>query len=102
MTAARIPFAPHYGSNVQVTAGAASLTLTLTAGDDSVRIVNDGANIAFVRTFKIINGAASATAADCPCRANSTTILHKLDDDRLAYLSPLGATLQVGTGISGY
>lgn len=96
----RSPFMPHRGANQTVTAGAASASVSVDVHAKSVRFVNAGANIAFVR---IGPGAQTATTADTPVLANTALILQKADgDDTVAYISAAGATLYIQDGEGGY
>jgi hypothetical protein len=82
-----------------LTAGAASLSTTLNEPSKSVRIVNVGENIAYVR---IGRGAQTATTADMPVRALSSIIVTKgQEEDTLAYISALGTTLHAQCGEGG-
>lgn len=92
-------FSPHYGSNQVVTPGAASAAITIAAGSKQVRIVNTGANIAYVRTYRDADGAQTASAADFPIAAGARETITKDDThDRLAHISASGTTLNVMTG----
>ncbi len=100
---ARQPFMPTYGSNQILTAGAASLTAAIPPGNKQVRIVNTGANKAYFRTFNSLDGAQSATSADCPIAAGMATTVTKPDGGRdahnaFAYISATGTTLEMMTG----
>jgi len=97
--AAQTPFSPQAGSNQVLTAGAVALFTTLHPVAKSVRVVNSGANIGYVRIGENVT---SATTADVPVRALSEVILNKGDgENSLAYISALGTTLQVQTGEGG-
>lgn len=92
-------FQPRRGANQTVTAAATSASVSLDAQAKAVRLVNVGANICFVR---IGAGAQTATTADMPVRSGSEIVVLKGDnDDTLAHISALGATLYIQTGEGG-
>jgi hypothetical protein len=92
-------FQPRRGVNLTATPGAASASVALDSQAKSVRLVNTGANICFVR---IGSGAQTATTADMPVRAASEIIVSKGDgDDTLAHISAAGTTLYIQTGEGG-
>ncbi len=99
----RAPFKPHFGSGQTVTAAAASATITIGAGDKSIRVVNlDAANVAQVRTGEARNGAVVATAADLAIAPGEAIVFEKpQDDDTLAYISASGASLHIMSGEGG-
>lgn len=93
------PFNPHRGTNQVVTPAGASASVSICAKEKSVRLVNSGANICYVR---IGTGAQTATTADYPVRAGSDAILSKGDgEDTLAHISAAGTTLNIQTGEGG-
>lgn len=95
------PFAPHQGTNQNVTTGAASASISLDKQDKCVRIVNTGAtNPAYIR-FGV--GAQTATSADFVVLPGTAEILYKGDGiDTLAYLQHTGTTaLSICTGNGG-
>ena len=93
------PFNPHRGANQVVTAGAVSASVTVDSVDQSVRLVNSGANVCYVR---IGTGAQTATTADTPVRTTESVVLSKADgENTLAYISAAGTTLNVQTGSGG-
>ena len=95
------PFAPHYGSTKTVApaAAAASASISVASQDKQVRLLNTGANIAYVRIGNSANGAVVASAADFPVAAGASMIISKsVLDDTLAYISPAGSTLVISTG----
>jgi hypothetical protein len=92
-------FQPRRGANLTATPGAASASVALDSQAKSVRLVNNGANVCFVR---IGAGAQTATTADMPVRAGSEIIVSKGDgDDTLAHISATGTTLYIQTGEGG-
>lgn len=94
------PFMPTRGKNQVVTPAATSANATLSTNSKSVRLVNSGANICYVR---IGQGAQTATTADTPVLPNSALILQKqMDDDNIGYISASGTTLNIQTGEGGY
>lgn len=100
---AHSPFVPHYGSNQLVTPAAGALTATISKNDTSVRLVNSGAAICYVRLYNSANGAQVATTADFPVLNGQTATIRKpLDFDTISYISATGTTLQVMTGEGGF
>jgi len=95
----RAPFNPKRGSNQVTTPAAASASISIDAGNKSVRLVNSGAGICHVR---IGAGAKTATTADLPIRAGSEVVVSKADgDNTLAHISATGTTLHIQTGEGG-
>ena len=96
------PFMPERGANQVVTPGAASATVAVKPDAKSVRFVNSGANICYVR-MGTSTSAATATTADTPVLPNSALILQKqMGDDTVAHISASGTTLNIQTGEGGY
>jgi hypothetical protein len=92
-------FQPRRGQNLTASSGITSLSVSLDAQAKSVRLVNNGANVCFVR---IGAGAQTATTADMPVRAGSEIVVSKGDgDDTLAHISALTTTLYIQTGEGG-
>lgn len=92
-------FCPSRGSNLVLTAGAASLSVAINEVDKNVRLVNSGSNICYVR---IGTGPQTATTADTPVRSAESLILRKSEgENTLAYISASGTTLNVQTGDGG-
>lgn len=95
----RSAFNPRRGANSIATPAAASASVAIDANAKSVRLVNSGANICYVR---IGTGAQTATTADTPIRAGSDLILAKAEgEDTLAHISAAGTTLNIQTGEGG-
>lgn len=93
------PFNPHRGANQVVTPAAASASIAIEANAKSVRLVNSGAGICYVR---IGTGAQTATTADTPVRAGSEVVVMKAEgEDTLAHISAAGTTLNVQPGEGG-
>lgn len=93
------PFCASRGANQVVTPAAASASVAINANAKSVRLVNSGAGICYVR---IGTGAQTATTADIPVRLGSEVIVRKGDgEDTLAYISAAGTTLNIQTGEGG-
>jgi hypothetical protein len=93
------PFAPNYGSNIVATPGAVSASVNISADDNSVRLVNTGANVCYVR---IGETSATATTADLAVRAGSEVIIRKAHGfTKLAHISASGTTLNIQTGNGG-
>lgn len=98
------PFFPAYGTNQAVTLAAATPgNANLNKENRQVRIVNTGANIAYVQAFSSVDQpGVVADATDFPVPAGSMcTISKDIDQDRLAYFSTAGTTLNIMTG-DGY
>lgn len=92
-------FQPRRGQNLTATSAATSASVSLDSQAKSVRLVNNGANVCFVR---IGADAQTATAADMPVRAGSEIIVSKGDgDNTLAHISAAGTTLYIQTGEGG-
>ena len=91
------PFNPKYGSGQNVTAAAASASITIPPGTKQIRIVNTGAtNAAQVR---IGSGTVTATAADFHIPPGAIEVLTRFEDDNvLAYISASGTTLNISLG----
>ena len=93
-----VAFYAHKGTNQVVTPAAASATISLNPIDKTVRCVNNGANICYVRIGDAASGA-PATTADTPVPPLGEVVLRKGDgENTLSYISALGTTLQVQTG----
>lgn len=96
------PFMPDRGANIVVTPAAASASSSIKPDAKSVRFVNSGAELCYVRVGTSLS-AAVATVADTPVLPNSALILQKqMGDDTVAYISATGTTLNVQTGEGGY
>ncbi len=93
------PFSPSRGTNQVVTPAAVSASVEIAKGARSVRLVNSGANICYVR---IGAGAQTASTADMPVRSAESVIVSKGDDENtVAYISSAGTTLNIQTGEGG-
>jgi len=93
------PFCPSRGTNQVVTPAGASASVSIDSAAHSVRLVNSGANICYVR---IGSGAQTATTADVPVRAAESLIVSKGDgENTLAHISAAGTTLNIQTGEGG-
>lgn len=94
------PFFPKYNSNQIVTPGAASAAITIDGDNRQVRIVNTGANIAYVQTCSSRDNATHvASTADFPIPGGmAATITKDTSHDRLAHISAAGTTLNIMTG----
>ena len=91
-------FRPRRGSNQVATPGAASAALTISALDDQCRVVNAGANVVHVVTYRQADGAVAATTAEYAVAAGMASIITKGEHDRIAHISALGTTIHVSTG----
>jgi len=94
------PFFPSYGSNQVVSPAAAAAAITIDKDAKQVRIINTGANIAYVQTYSSTESPAPvATTADFPIPAGgASTITKSMYHDRLSHISAAGTTLQIMTG----
>lgn len=93
------PFAPSFGSNLVVTPAATSASVAISPHDSSVRLVNTGTNVCYVR---IGETAATATTADLPIRGGSEIVIRKAFGYKaLAHISASGTTLNIQTGDGG-
>jgi hypothetical protein len=96
----RSPFQPQRGANQVVSPSATSASTTVAAGQKSVRLVNSGANICYVRVGGPV---VAATTADTPVLPNSALIVEKQQDDvNISYISALGTTLNIQPGEGGF
>jgi hypothetical protein len=94
-----IPFNASRGTNQVVSPAAVSASISINKADTSVRLVNSGANICYVR---IGEGVHTATTADIPVRSAESVIVGKgLGEGTVAYISAAGTTLNIQTGIGG-
>lgn len=97
----RAPFQGIRGGNKVVTPNATSANTTIDAGAKSVRFVNSGANICYVRVGTSVSGT-PATTADTPIRAGSDLIVQKADgENTVSYISASGTTLNIQPGEGG-
>jgi hypothetical protein len=93
------PFSAKRGSNQAAGPSSSSNSKTLSGQERSVRIVNYGANICFVRIGK---GAQTASTADTPVPAGTSIILAKgPEEDTIAYISSAGTSIYIQLGEGG-
>ena len=93
------PWAAKRGSNQSAGPSSSSNSKTLNGPETSVRVVNYGANICFVRIGK---GAQTASVADTPIPAGATVILAKgPEEDTIAYISSAGTSIYIQLGEGG-
>lgn len=102
----RAPFEPGRGTNQILTAGAAAQKTNISSNAKSVRLVNVGANICFVRIGTADSGS-PATTQDLPLppspNPGAVIIVQKAAaEDTLSYISAAGTTLHVQTGEGGH
>lgn len=92
------PFSPGLGQNQTVSTAAGSASITVRAGEHSVRITNvDATNGAFVRL-----GPGSASSADMFVRPNSSEVFWKGENTNISYIQSVGAvSLHIITGEGG-
>ena len=94
------PFQGIKGANQVVIASGTSESIVISNRNKSVRIVNIGPDICYVR---IGSGAQTATTSDTPILSNKSLVLAKAqDDETLAYVDPSGGStilhIQPGEG----
>lgn len=93
------PFYPKKGSNQSAGPSSSSNSKSLSGQEASVRVVNYGANICFVRIGK---GAQTASTADTPIPAGTSIVLAKgPDEDTIAYVSASGTSIYIQLGEGG-
>lgn len=96
------PFMPDRGKNFSVSPAAVSSAVEVNPSAKSVRFVNSGTALCYVRVGTVLN-AATAAETDTPVLPNSALILQKqMGDDTISYLSVDGTTLHIQTGEGGY
>lgn len=96
----REAFAPVYTKGITVTPAAASANAEFGKGSKSVQLHNTGAAICYIRIGT--GSTLAATTADYALPAGALRILSKAqDDDRLAYISAAGTTLNAIPGEGG-
>lgn len=93
-------FGPVYGSNQTVTPAAASANVLLASpGSSQLRLLNTGANICYVRTYRAADGVSAATTADYPIPASTGSVITKpAAHDSISHISATGTTLQFMAG----
>lgn len=90
------PFNPVYGSGQNLTAAAATASVSIPKGTKQIRIINTGLNPGQIR---IGVGAQTATAADLHIVAGAIETFTKFEDsDTLAYISAAGTTFNIMVG----
>lgn len=96
----KAPFQPIYGSNQVATAAATSASLPINQAARSIRVLNNGAGSAYFRVYSSTDGSpGTASAADYPILPGvSVTLSKSLGQDRVAFLSTAGTTLEIITG----
>ena len=94
------PFQGARGQNQVVTPNGTSASVSINNLNKSVRLVNSGANICYVR---IGAGAQTATTADVPVRSAESLVLQRHPDDTtVAYISASATTLNIQPGEGGH
>lgn len=95
----RAPFNPQAGANLVVSPAVGSASSPINPKSKSVRLVNTGANICYVR---IGVSPQTASTADTPVLPNSSLIISKAEGhDTIAYISAAGTSLNIQTGEGG-
>lgn len=94
------PFTPRYGSNKVLTATSTPANASLDSRDNQIRIVNNGTQKAYVRTYSSEQGTVNinAAATDFMVAPGMASTLTKATHDTLSYISASGTTLEVVTG----
>ena len=93
------PFSGSRGANRIMTVGAVSASIPIDPSARSIRLVNSGSSICYVR---IGQGEQTATSADVAVFGNSEVVLSKGEGEgTLAFISASGTTLQAQTGSGG-
>lgn len=100
MAALDQPFTPRRGSNQVVTSTTPAAAVTIDATDTSLRVVNTGANKAYVMTYLSTEaGPPVASATEHVVAAGmSTTIGIPFTHNRVSHFSVGGTTLEISTG----
>jgi hypothetical protein len=101
-------FQPKRGANQKVTATITSQTITIGAGNKTIRALNTGTVVAYFVTYKASDETRVATVADTPIgpsgAASSVTFIEKPQDhDTLAYIADSATAVvnfQPGEGCS--
>lgn len=96
--AAGTPFKPARGKNQKVTATTTSQTITIGAGNLSIRVINAGAVVGYFVTYKASDETRACTNAETPIAvagaAGSVLVIEKpLDHDTIAYLADSSTTV---------
>lgn len=95
----RAPFQGARGQNQVVTPNSSSASVTINNINKSVRFVNSGANICYVR---IGEGAQVATTSDTPVRSGESLVLQRQENETtVAHISASGTTLNIQPGEGG-
>lgn len=94
------PVNPRWGSNQLLTANGSSQSATLSGQTKQIHVENTGStNPVYIRTGNSRNGTVTATTADFRLSPGTVEVITKpQDDDRLAYISASGTTLEVIEG----
>jgi len=95
----RAPFEPRRGANQVFGITPVSGSTSIDPKAKSIRIVNSGANLCYIR---VGTGAQTASTADMVVLGNTSVIVSKGEgEDTIAAISPSGTTLHVQTGEGG-
>jgi hypothetical protein len=92
------PFAPARGKNQKVTATTTSQTITIGAGNYSIRVINAGSVVGYFVTYKASEQTLACTANETPVAvagaAGSVLVIEKpLDHDTIAFLADSTTTV---------
>ena len=91
-------FQPKRGANQKVTASTTSATVTIGAGQKSLRVLNAGTVVGYFATYRASDGAYTATVADVPVgpatSATSGIVVEKPEwHDTVAYVADSATTV---------
>jgi hypothetical protein len=93
------PFAPHYGSNQVLAAGATATAASISHQAKQMRVVNTGANKAYFRTYDSGNTPVPvASVADYCVPPGLAATVSKIGHNAISIISATGTTLEVMTG----
>jgi len=95
---AESPFQPKRGGNQKVTATTTSQTITIGAGNRSLRVLNSGTVVGYFVTYQAGVDTRACTNAETPVgpagAASSTVVIEKpVDHDTVAYLADSTTTV---------
>ncbi len=95
----RAPFQGARGQNQVVSPNSSSASVSINNINKSVRLVNSGSNICYVR---IGEGSQTANTSDTPVRAGESLVVQRQENETtVAYISASGTTLNIQPGEGG-
>lgn len=94
------PINPKWGSNQLLTATGSSQQATVNGQTKQIHVENTGTtNPVYIRTGNSANGTITATTADLRLSPGTVEVITKpQDDNRVAYISASGTTLELIEG----